>query len=151
MSDVTLHSPEQIVQQMLIDNGFGDTPGAAADWPVYYAHLPDAKGKQVIGVISTDGIKDGRIMRDNIQDHEGIQVICRGKRLQQSPPQTKAREIAQYFDTLSRVTVSIDGTDYLVQAISRISPVLGLGLDGTGKTLQRYSFAINATITVEEV
>jgi len=139
------HSPAQITVQALTDDGIMDSPSSGGDWPLYVDHLP--KTKQCAAIRTTAGISDGRIMKTGeVIDHPGIQVRVKGHTYEDA--NQKCWAIADYFSKLKyKLVVLSDGFGYTIQAVSRFSPILPLGVEeGTGL----YIFSCNFTVTLSQ-
>ena len=149
------HSQCQIVRKLLIDNAFGVEPVNGAVWPIYFSSLPDGEASspkvadEAICVYDTDGLKDGRIMASGeVVVHEGFQVKVRAKSGGYQAAQKKLKQIAQFLDTVLRVAITLDTTDYIIQNITRLSPASWAGKEPTSK--RRDFFTITCTITIRE-
>lgn len=151
MSGLLNHSPAEIVQQLLIDLGYGDDvayTGTGTAYPVYHGIMPDVED-DCLCVTDTEGIIHQRDMAARSrQEHHGIQVRVRCENV--TTGGKKARDIAEAFDSVVyQNTVLIDSSTYLVQAMTRTSPVIYIGPEvGTSR---RYLFSVNAIVSVREL
>lgn len=151
MSGLLNHSPAEIIQQLLIDLGHGesvDFTGTGTDYVVYHGSMPDVI-EDCICVTDTEGILHLRDMATGgRQEHHGFQVRLRNTSI--TVGGQTARNIAQAFDaTVYQNTVTIEGSTYCVQSITRTSPVIYIGPEvGTSR---RHLFSVNAIVSVRQL
>lgn len=144
MSGTLTHSPAQILRQLLIDLNLAESSG---DWTCRYSHAPDTPDKAVI-TFDTEGRTQGRTHVDGeTQIAHGVQVQVRGTP-EHAVGYLKAQQIAVGLDGFSRATVAIGATSYLVQAVTRTSDVISLGV---GDASRRRLFTINGVMSVRQV
>lgn len=126
MSGSLIHSPSQIISQLLIDLALGTAPADAGSWPVHFSGEPNSPDN-VITVYDAAGVSDGRTQVDGqMQEHHGIQVRIRSTN--HGTGFTKARAIAVALDeSVLLNSVAISGSVYLVYAVSRTGDVIALG------------------------
>lgn len=149
MSGSMNHSPGQIIQRLLIDLGHGTEVADADDWPVYYGNLPDAPDQAIL-VSDTEMIKDARMMYSGeVAQHDGFQVLVRGKSVDDG--YTKAKQILIAFDQdVYQTDVEIGGSTYSIQSINRTSDVMHLGVEqGTRRRLYSVNAAMAVTLIEE--
>jgi hypothetical protein len=147
MPGVLIHSPADVIAQMLVAGGVGTDPATNSLWPVYAtseAVLPDNS----ITVYDTAGLDEGRDHSTLERAvHDGVQV-----RIRSTTPTvgfTKANVVALYLDAVQSVGVNLDGHRYVVNNVSRTSGVIPLGKDGPlGK---RNLFTINALVSLRKI
>lgn len=155
------HSAARVIQQLLIDAGYGTDPQDATgddssygEWPVFRGREPD-RPDNLIKISDTTPILYGDTMVDGEnQDHCGVQVMVRGQ-VYDDDAYRKVNAVARFLDRLScrTVTVEIDdaGTGsltevtYYLKAITRRSGPIPLGPVDTpaGK---RLVFTVNYTL-----
>lgn len=146
------HSPADVVRQLLIDLGLGtaiSTAGAPTGaWPVYHASAPPEPDR-IITVRSTTGIDGGRSHPDGERlTHHGIQVAIRS--VSESEGYIKANAIAIALDqSVRRVTVTVDGVNYLVYCFSKVGDVIPAGKETP--TSKRSLFTINPMVSLRKV
>lgn len=150
-----LHTPQHIVQQLLIDEGLatdpawwqnkrpGDDTGGAHDWAVFRNKMPDAPDNCIL-VKRTGDRLDARILStgQNVK-HYGIMLQVRGglddgAALKQMALETALTE--QLYDK----TVTIDGTDYYVQSFPQVTSTPSY--DDVASTRRLYSINCLAVI-----
>lgn len=142
LSTTLLHSPADVIGQLIIDLGLGVTfTNPPTDWQVNVSnepHTPD----NVITTYDTSATNDGRSQIDGEKyQHYGVQVRIRSS--DHTTGYVKSQAIAVAFDeTVYQNTVTIDGSNYLVHSISRDSEVLAIGKE-TPESRRRV-FTINA-------
>lgn len=144
MSGTLTHSPAQILRKLLIDLGLAETTG---DWTCYFSVAPDSPDKAVI-TFDTEGRVQGRTHVDGeTQLAHGVQIQVRGTPAHEIG-YARAMVIAVGLDGFSRATVTINAVSYLVQAVTRTSDVISLGI---GDASRRRLFTINAVMSVRQV
>lgn len=157
-----LHSPAQIIQQVLIDLAAGTDPepwedeeaaialGAAAAWPVFSVGEP-SRPDNVITVYDTSPQFDGSHMLSGVSwFHYGFQVRVRAA-LHQSGF-VKANYIHKVLDEdVYNKVVTLESPDaqYLVQSISASGGVLTIGKETPAS--KRDLFTINALATIRSL
>jgi hypothetical protein len=136
-----LHSPAEVVRQLLVDLGCCSEPGG--DWPAFAAGEPD-KPDAAVTVFDTEGVERGTVMVDGeLAEFHGVQVRVRAGTHAEGWP--KAREIALALDGAYMEEVTLGDATYRVQCVRRAGPILALGKErGTRRTL----FTINALVTL---
>ncbi len=144
-------SPAYILAQYIIDT-LGLMGASTADvWPLYVNHQPDGRSGNVeddLGVLyDTTGVKDGRLMEGPVPQHFGIQLRIRALGNQEG--YVKIEDIAVAMDELLNAEISLDSGDYVIQNVSRTSPVVPLGIEGGTK--RRFLFTINFLVTMKKV
>jgi hypothetical protein len=143
------HPPGKIIQQLLIDLGHGTVLSAAGattgSWPVYYGTLPDSPDNAVC-VFDTEPMQHGRDMVKRERcEHPGFQVLVRCDSIVDG--YAKAQDIAIALDQdVYQRDVVLEGDTYSVQAITRTSGVLVVGLE-IGSTRRRL-YTVNATASL---
>lgn len=144
-------SPAFILSRYIIDTLglMGETTEDV--WPLYVNHLPDAPSSNVeddCGVIyDTTGVKDGRLMSGEVPQHFGIQLRIRSLGNQEG--YVKIEDVAAAMDEVVAVELSLASGDYVIQNVSRTSPVIPLGIEGGTK--RRFLFTINFLVTMKKV
>jgi hypothetical protein len=137
------HSPAEIIAKWLVDKTYALDP-PSQPWCVYVGSMPE-DGNSVLCVYDTTGIMQGRIQRtgETIQSH-GLQVRVRSQGY--SAGRAKADTLCTNFDELRREEVTLDDIDYLIHAVSRVTPIIHLGPEA-GNKRERFTINFLATIT----
>jgi hypothetical protein len=142
-----LHSPAEIVRQLLIDLGLGVNKNVepAGAWPVFYDSRPGDPDSLIV-VTDTQGRDFGFSQLDgSMIEHFGFQVYVRARTHEDGWP--KARQIATALDrNCCRVSVTLKGTTYCIASVTRSSQVLRLGKEI--EATKRSQFSINATVAL---
>ena len=129
MSGNLTHPPAKIILQYLLDQALATQFDADSAWPVYLNYMPDGSDvvQNCLAVYDTSGVIDGRLQYDGVfQEGHGVQIKIRA--IDDNTCRNKANTIRNNFDTVVlRKIVTVDGTDYLLQAINRTSDILRLG------------------------
>lgn len=141
------HSPAEVIQKYLLDQGVGALFSDAADWSVYRDTMPSLEPDQLIVVNDTTPVLDGKDMKskETIQ-HPGIMVRVRS--LDSDDGKYKGVEIEAALDAIEATQVEIDGYFYLIQAFNITS---GLTFVGQEERNNRFLFSINGTLTIKEL
>ncbi len=142
-------SPAYILAQYIADvlGLMGETTDDI--WPLYVNHLPDSPNVEdnCGAIYDTTGVKDGRLMEGPVPQHFGIQLKIRS--LGNQAGYVKIEDIAVAMDEVVRVELSLSSGDYVIQNVSRTSPVVPLGIEGGTK--RRFLFTINFLVTMRKV
>jgi len=141
------HCPSKIVRQLMIDLSLGTIPSDNGAWPIFVAWEPNTPDS-LITIHDTEPNIDGRRCISGVTDlHLGIQIAVRS--LGYEAVEAKATSIMETLEeSVSRASVTIDTSNYVVYAIFRNSGPLSLGLENP--TSKRYLFTLNAFISVRQ-
>lgn len=146
MPGTLLHSPAQIVAQLLVDLSLGNAPnvgGSQPTWPVFVDNEPNSPN-DLITVTDTLGISFAKDAFGDRNEHHGVQVKVRGGTHGAGWP--KARAIAIAFDGIVEpAIVTVGGTDYCVGMVRRTGDVLRLGPEPNST---RRGYTVNAVVYV---
>lgn len=148
---MTTHSPYQIIQTLLVNNGLATSPESATNWPVFLAVLPDGVNikDNAIGIFGITGTDDGRLMKTGLNiRHPGIQFLIRAIRHEDG--YSKAYAIVDFLSKVHRDEVVLDGSVYYVQNFSLIGDILPLGQEIEKGSKKRHMFSINGNLTIDE-
>jgi hypothetical protein len=147
MPGVLLHSPADVIAQLLVEGGVGTDPAEDGLWPVF-ATSEAVRPDNCITVYDTAGLDEGRDHSTLERAvHDGIQVRVRS--VTPTVGFTKANVVALYLDAVQSMTVNLDGHRYVVNNVSRTGGVIPLGKDGPlGK---RNLFTVNALVSLRKV
>jgi hypothetical protein len=120
------HSPAQVIQHYLIDQGLAFDPADGVDWAVYHGHRPP-EPDNCVTLYDVPGTKDGRKMvGGEVQEHVGIQIAVRSTNV--AAAYLKCKNILINFDSqVNRTLVSIGSVTYRIQSISRTTDVINAG------------------------
>ncbi len=149
MSLPLLHSPCDVVQQLLIDLSAGTDPDAdpLGDWPVYSDEEPDGDGipDEVVTVYDTDGIDDGHGHVDGYAyTHHGLLVRVRAADFDRG--KAKAYEVRRLLnESVVDADVTVEDSLYVVHAV-KASPVRRMGRE-LGKS-RRHLWTVNGTAAI---
>ena len=153
MSGALIHSPADIIRNLLIDLSQGTAPADSDAWPIYVAQEPDSPDS-VITIYNTLGTRQGRFMFGEVQEKPGFQVRVRDPEHYSGFEKVQAITIA--LDNMASNTVVEVGDDagtgnqsYTVYAITGRLGVIALGRD-TPRT-KMHLFTINAVVTVRQI
>ncbi len=124
-------------------------PSDRGSWPLYVANMPDGNDIETnCGcVYDTPGVLDGKLSSGEVIQHPGIQLRIRSNDYETGYAKTEA--IALALDDVSWDTITVSGTTYLLQSVSRTSPVVPLGSERGTK--RRFLFTANFLITLKKL
>lgn len=162
MSSTFEHAPSQIVQQVLIQLGFGKAPSdptiSAADWAVGFETEPDLPDRYVT-VQEIPGRQDMRDMLTGEQSRTyGFQIRVRGSNRAEARfkadqiSTTIARRDQVYFDlpacwvSLEPALTGTGAADYVLQCFVRIGNPVPIGADRPGGKRQVFTINCEARI-----
>jgi hypothetical protein len=145
MSTALNHSPKYIVRQLLVDLDLGTDPSLSEAWPIYDTSEPDTPDN-CITVYGPVGIEGGHIQYSGqLLVMQGIQL-----RIRSLDPETgwlKAHALARAIDeTVYQDTVTLSGSTYYIQSITRRGDIIELGKDYQNS--ERYLFTVNAVVAL---
>ncbi len=144
------HPPSRVLLQLLFDVAIVVDRREELKWQGFFQHLPPEGtyiGPDCVVINDEAGNLEGRSQTTGkAVSHEGWQVRIRSK--DNAEGWTKARQILEQFESVLRNQVSVDGTDYLIQAINRSTDVIPLGRD---PETQRFNHTLNGTLTFRKI
>jgi len=140
-----LHSPAEVLQQLLQDIGAADDPeGDDPSWPVYSTSRPDAPD-QLIAVVDTAAQDDGKLMSGEYTQHWGVQLCVRSNG--HNAGLVKAESVRrQLNEDVYQAVVNLDDATYFVPAVLA-RPTLVLDTDSPNS--KRCLFTINCLFVVD--
>lgn len=145
-------TPASIIAYFIINSlSMMTTPTDGEDWPLYSPHMPDgASVKTDCGVVfNTTGIKDTRSIRDGgMVEHPGIQIQIRTK--DHDEGYAKIEDISLALDEVINETVIMGSDSYVIQNVSRTSPIAYLGVESI-TTKRRMFFSVNYLLTLKKL
>lgn len=150
MSGSLVHSPAEIVRQLIIDLGDGTAPSAGSSWPVVVDQEPN-KPDSAITLYDTVGRSQGQDQpTGQLQKYPGIQIKVRAAR--SATAYTKADAIVvSLTESINRPgkQVSISTSAYLVQSVTITSGPIRLGKETP--TSNRNAFTINIVVSLRQL
>jgi len=125
------------------------SPSDEDDWPLYVSSMPDGDNvKTNCGAIyDTAGVLDGKLSSGEVIQHPGIQIRIRSDNYEMG--YAKIEKIALTLDDICWNTITIGEDSYLLQNISRTTPVVPLGSERGYK--RRFSFTVNFLCTIRKI
>jgi len=142
-------SPALVMAAYMIALGLVSLHSEGLLWPVYVSHEPDGPNvaDNCVTVYDTTGKLDGRLMRTGEYiEHPGIQIRVRSKTYELG--YSLLSQIRSKLDITHNVHITVNDISYLLQCISRTSPILCLGTESEGK--RRTLFTLNMTLTLKQ-
>lgn len=142
------HSPADIVRWTLIDLTVGTDPSTGAAWPIFCDGEGDTPDN-AITVYNTSGIVEGEVhYNGEVQEHYGIQFRVRATKPTVAWP--KINELMLACDQqVNNNIITVDGTQYYVECITRKGTVLALGKESP--TSKRFVYTLNATVSLRQI
>lgn len=149
MSTLALtHSPARVLRDLMISMGLVTLPSSNGLWPASYG-LELVSPDNVVTIYNVEGQSDGRSMPTlELFQHYGIQIRVRSTT--HDPGFLKADAIRNSIaQNINKDTVTIEGTTYLVDCLSKIGPVLSLGKN---TPMSKHDlFTINALMSMVQL
>lgn len=143
MSGILHHTPAEIIQQAIIDDGIGNQP-PSTNWPAFINNNQKANTLNLT-ILDTTGFVRGKTQVDSEhQEAYGIQILVRHP----NPPECylKAQEIFSALSLWKRKIVDLEGDSYTIHAATFTSPILRVGKEQPEEALFVYS--LNLTVTI---
>jgi hypothetical protein len=139
------HSPADVLRQLAIDLGLAAVSG---DWTAK-ATLEDDTPDRMVTFYDTTGVPDGRSMiNGEVFDRHGFQVRVRAEH-----PEVSRRKIDEIRTAFTRQVdhraVTVEDTDYVVNAVTRPGPLLDVG--GDEADANRAAHTWNAFVTIRQL
>lgn len=149
MPGLLLHSPAEVIAQLLVDLGLGVAVDntTTTQWQVFSLHEPD-RPDYSITVYEVTGIVDVRTMPDRERaEWDGIQIKLRCP--SEAVGSVKARAIAVALDSVAQQVVVVGGgTSYNIWCFNRSSGPIPLGKEPNS---DRRSITINGTVSLRKI
>jgi hypothetical protein len=141
-------SPAALISTLIQTLELCSKPSDNLGWPIFIAFLPDAPQvpQNACAVYDTTGVADGRIMTGETIIHPGIQLSVRSTDYQTG--YQKIYQLACALDLVFRVTLSREAITYLIQNVTRSSPIVSLGRE---QSTDRFLFTSNHVVTLKKV
>lgn len=135
------HKPCEVIRQALVIEGLVEING---NWPGYVGNHPDSPDNLVC-VYDDDGRIDGREhVTGETLEHYGIQIKCRAT--DTSTSFGKLKRICEFADSIHRFTVNLSANEYLIQALTRTSPIIDIGPENQDK--HRWIHTVNFLVAL---
>lgn len=139
------HSPAEVIARYLASLDPEIVDLEASPWRITVDYMPDKGANDAVAVYNTQGKKDHRD-EDGTKFHPGIQVRVRSGT--PTDGYQKAAAIRTALDQITRGTIAIDGTNYIIDAVTLTTDILSLGQEvGTNRRL----FTLNAITSIAVV
>ncbi|MDX9780915.1 MAG: minor capsid protein [Candidatus Neomarinimicrobiota bacterium] len=139
--------PSEVVAKYSTDTAnLFSKPSDNTDWPLYIGYMPDKKGTPVncAAIFNTPGIFDGKDMRENIDQHFGVEILVRA--LTETSGYDKMADIEEDFKEVKNVNISVvSGEIWKLQNLHQTSSITMLGLDEN----RRFMFSINFAVSMK--
>lgn len=150
------HSTADILRYYCVNAGVVTLPTDESDWPAFTNVLNEQTDELAL-FSDTMARIDGRYHRTGQSiNHPGCQIIVRS--LDQQAAWRKIAAIAKIFDATKRQQITIEGTIYLIEAVSRRGDPISLATEQRFKALERqvkeiklgrFMFALNCFATIQ--
>lgn len=124
-------------------------PSDESNWPLYISSMPDGDDVKVDcgSIYDTAGMLDGKLSSGKVVVHPGIQLRIRSDDYEQGYAKIEAITLA--LDDVVRDTVTVSGDSYLLENVSRSTPIVPLGSERGYK--RRFLFTVNFLITLKKI
>ena len=140
-------SPASILAYYIINTLAKMTdPSDGSTWPLWISHMQD-KPSNAGAIYDTSGILEQRQMSGLVPTHQGIQIRIRA--ISYETGYAKIEDIASALDEVFDVSVEIDPEEYVIQNISKSSPIVPLGIEVGTK--RRFLFTVNYLLTMRKI
>ena len=126
------------------------TPTDQDDWPLYCPHMPDGDDVETNCGVARDspGTQDRRSIRSGeVPDHPGVQIRIRTN--DYDAGYAKIEDVVLALDAVINETVVMGAASYLIQNVSRTSPIAYLGVEPGTK--RRMFFTVNYLLTLKRL
>lgn len=141
MSLPLLHSPAEVIRQLIVDLGVGNDP-PSPEWPAYASFGP-ATGDDLIAVLDGRSKGFGRTMADGErQQHYGYRILIRSST--HAAGYARASALQNLLDQVSQRTVVVEGTPYLVHSVNRQDEVDPSGKDRPSSARSLFSLTAHS-------
>lgn len=152
MPGLLLHSPANIVKNLLVSLGMGvdpiTPPAIPLAWSVFVNSRPQTPDNLIV-VYDAEGREHGRAhVSGERQLHHGVQIELRSDTYRVGYERVRAMAVSLDQDVYQE-TVTIAGVDYRVHAITRTSDVSSIGKESP--TSKRNIFHIDCLVSVRMV
>ena len=132
------HSAAAIMHELLI------TEGKATGYDVTVNKRASDKQSLSIAIRDTGAIGTVQFMEGPTSEYPTIQIRVRGKSDDQKGPRTKIVALTEFLEGVKNHLMTIDGTNYRICTITRLSPILPLQEDEK----RRWEWTWNGSVSV---
>ena len=124
-------------------------PSEGDDWPLYISSMPDGDTVETNcgAIYDTYGVLDGKLSSGEVVQHPGFSLTIRSDDYETG--YSKIEEIALALDDVCWNTIEVSGDSYLLQNISRASPVVPLGSERGAQ--RRFLFTVNFLVSLKKI
>jgi len=149
-------SPAKVLREYLLKEGLVEENGPNTDWASYVGSLPDNANPasnaarisdNIVAVMDTTPVKDGRLMSGVNILHYGLQVLVRA--VKRSDGYQKCEAIAAALEAVDGATQVVGRYTYTFHNISQVTGTVSLGQEEES-TKRRELFSINFLATIQE-
>ena len=137
-------NPAKVIAQILIADGVASAAGAV--WPVTTSKMPEDTIDNRLAVYNTGGVPDGVLHSEKLPVyHPSILIRIRSKT--EAAGVAKGKEIFNALRDVSWRSMTVDGVDVIVQAVTQTIPFLQLGQE---EKINRQIFTMDYKLTISE-
>ena len=124
-------------------------PSGEGDWPLYISSMPDGDAVETNcgAIYDTTGVRDEKLSNGEVIQYPGIQLRIRSDDYEVGYAKIEAITLA--LDDICWDTIVVGGDTYLLQNISRATPVVPLGSERGYK--RRFLFTVNFLCTLRKI
>ena len=142
------HSPCVILRNWLVSKGHFILPSSAGTWPLYSTFLPDIAPDNTGCVYDGPPQIDARAMQTGeITQHFLVTLRLRCVPGDYNTGYVKLLGIMEALGLISRETVTVDSSTYTLCAVTNLSGVVSLGVEGDTK--RRRLFEMELSLSIE--
>lgn len=142
------HFPSDILRYFLVNGQFGSLPSGTDSWPICVNEASDLPDEMIL-ISDTTGSMDGRSLRTGrTYEHFGLQVLVRST--DRLLAWRRIQILAKVMDSIFRQRVLLETDEYLLQSITRTTPIIPLGTarEEKERARKRYIFTTNGLATI---
>ncbi len=140
-------SPASIVAYYIINTLAKMTdPSDGSAFPLWVSHMQD-KPSNAGAIYDVPGVLEQRQMSGVVPTHQGILIRIRA--VSYETGYAKIEDIASALDEVFDISVEIDPEEYVIQNISKTTPIVPLGIEEGTK--RRYLFTANFLLTIRKI
>lgn len=143
-----VHSPADVLRHWVTQNGLGVMGGQPGEWPCFCSIEPNSPDDVLTFTDTTSRQFGASQYSGEGFDHPGVQIRIRSGSYIKG--YRKAHELKTFLDQVVYLSsVIVEGSEYLIQAISRSSDIISIGQDAPSSATRQFSLNMTMSITVK--
>ena len=141
------HSPCIVLRNWLVNNGHFTQPSSAGSWPLYSTFLPDTAPDNAGCVFDGAPSIDGRAMQTGeITQHYTVLLRLRCVPSDYNTGYVKLLGIMEALGLVSKETVVVGTSTYTLWAVTNLTGVVSMGVDGDTKRRRMFEMELSLSI-----